>query len=141
MVRSAIWHDPVAKGWNWTSKDSRSMYVKATENIAAAAVISSSILAAIVSNGARPHAVVISVRCCVVCLLSSVVFAIVTIISLTRGYERARSRFLETPQGKVASFQEQGQLKDVELCLTLSAGYLCLVGFFLGFLFLGRIVF
>ena len=59
----------------------------------------------------------------------------------TAGYDRARSRFIESPATPPGADLEQGRLNDVEFCWILVSGCLCLIGFFVGFLFLGRIAF
>ena len=129
-------------GRNWINKDSREMYVKVLETAAAAAAIAASIIAAIVSNGEpRAHAVLVSVRWSVVCLVACIAFALATMLALSRAYDLARSRFVETELAKIAATLEQGQLRDVELRWILILGYCCLVGFFVGFLFVGRIAF
>lgn len=119
------------------------MYVKVLETGAGAAVISSSVISAIVSNAEpRPHAVVISVRWSVVCLIGCIIFALIAILALSRGYDRAHSRFLESDASKGNPYyRDQGQLNDVELRWILVASFLSLVGFLVGFLFLGRIAF
>ena len=117
------------------------MYVKVLETGAGAAVISSSVISAIVSNAEpRPHAVLISIRWSVVCLIGCIIFALIAILALSRGYDRAHSRFLESDASK-GNYPDQGQLNDFELCLILVASFLSLVGFLEGFLFLGRIAF
>jgi hypothetical protein len=129
-------------GRNWINKDSREMYVKVLETAAAAAAIAASIIAAIVSNGEpRAYAVLVSVRWSVVCLVACITFALATMLALSRAYDRARSRFVETELAKVATTLEQGQLRDVELRWILILGYFCLASFFAGFLFVGRIAF
>lgn len=129
-------------GRDWITKDSREMYVKVFETAAAASAIAASIIAAIVSSGEpRAHNVLVSVRACVVSLVGCISFALVGILALSRAYDRARSRFLETGLAKTAQTREQGQLNDSELFCILLAGYLCLVGFFVGFLFVARIAF
>lgn len=118
------------------------MYVKVLETAAAASAISSSILAAIVSSGEpRTQVVLVSVRWSVVCLIGCIAFALVTMLALSRAYDLARSRLLESELAKVATTYEQGPLSDSELLWILTAGYFCLVGFFVGFLFMGRLAF
>jgi len=66
----------------------------------------------------RNEAVLTSTRWSAVCLIVSVVASMVTIIALTRGYERARSRHGE----KTRDFA-QGQLKKLEPLFILIPAY------------------
>lgn len=116
------------------------MYVKVLEIAIGAAAVAASLVSAIVSTGEpRSVAVVSSVRVSVVCLIICIVFSLVTIMGLSRGYDRARSRFLGSAEGSV--YQDQGMLDDAELRLILATGYFSLAGFLTGFVFLARITF
>ena len=133
-----FWRDAKRRGWNWTTEASRSMYVDVAKTmitasgIAVALVASSSFTSlrqvdAIVKSSAR-----IGVVSLVVCLCSS----LATIIALTRGHERARSRNIEGGHGG-----EEGQLTDTELGFILIPAWIALSSFLVGALFLGRITF
>lgn len=87
------------------------------------------------SSGLSP-----SVKFAVVALILSVVASIFTILALSRGYERARSRFVSNPRSKDADL-EQGELTDAELGWILGSAWAGLTGFLLGFLLVGHIVF
>jgi hypothetical protein len=68
----------------------------------------------------------------VVALIICIVFSILTILALTRSYERARSRSGE---------HSEGTLTDFELLIILLLADVGLTAFLWGFLYLGRIVF
>jgi hypothetical protein len=62
------------------------------------------------------------------------VFSVFTILALSRGFEMAQSRHMESgnPPG-------QGQLTPTELLFILVPTFVALTGFIEGFLFLGKI--
>jgi hypothetical protein len=136
-----IWRERSKRGWRWISKDSRTMYVDAVKAVASASAIAASLVSAITSTaGNRTAAVLISVKFAVVALILSIVGSIFTILALSRGYDRARSRLSESKTTATTNF-EQGELNDVELVWILGSAYAGLAGFLVGFLFIGRIVF
>jgi len=77
-----------------------------------------------------------SMRTGVVCLITCISASLVTILALTRGHERARSRNVDA--GKSS---EEGQLTDFELLFILIPAGIALASFLVGILFLGRITF
>lgn len=85
-----------------------------------------------------------SAKIAAVSLIVCVCTSLVLILSLTRGHERARSRHID--QSRAADRQgtidnDQGALSNFELRVTLLSAGAALSSFFIGFLFLGRIVF
>src|SRR5512135_1500473 len=70
------------------------------------------------------------------CLIFCIVFSVITILALARGFEMAQSR--HTVAGNPPG---QGQLKPTELFFVLLSTFFALTGFIEGFLFLGKIAF
>ena len=138
-----IWHERVKHGWGWINKDSRTMYVDAIKAVASASAIAVSLVSTVTSTARetlRP-AVATSVKFSVVSLILSIVGAIFTILALSRSYERSRSRFQNDPRRSSGISDDQGELNRAELAWILASAWVGLIGFLLGFLFIGRIVF
>jgi hypothetical protein len=119
------------------------MYVDAVKSLTAVCAVAVSIVVSVVASGtrARPDAVINSVRTAVIYLIVSVVASIVTVLGLSRGYDRARSRFQSSKEREQHTDKEQGQLTDGELLWILIPACLGFIGFLVGFLYLGRIAF
>jgi hypothetical protein len=135
-----IWRERLTHGWRWVNKDSRVMYVDAIKTVASASAIAASLVSTVTSTasrGATSNILSTSVKVAVVALILSVVASIFAILALSRGYERARSRFIENPRSKGADL-DQGELSDAELGWILGPAW---AGFLLGFLLVGHIVF
>jgi len=135
-----IWFDRKNKQWDWISKDSRDMYAKVLEIVIGASAVAVSLVAAIVSKGElRSQPVLHSVKFSVVSLIACMVFGLLAILSLSRGYDRAQARYVQTrPKTK---YFDRGRLDDFEFNCILITSCFCLVGFLVGFLFLARVVF
>src|SRR5260370_12863279 len=128
-----IWRDRRTKGWGGISKDSRIMYVDAAKAVASASAIAASLVSTVISTAAnRPIAILFSVKFAVVSLILSIVCSVVVIVALSRGYERARSRFAERQSPNTKDF-EQGELNGAELLSILVPIYFGLVVFLGGF--------
>jgi hypothetical protein len=132
-----FWDEAQKRKWNYTTESTRAMYV----DIAKTMVTASGIAVALVASSASPLRAVDSiVRFCsragVVSLVLCLCASLVTMISLTRNNERARSRNFEAGKGG-----QEGQLTNAELAFTLISGWLALSSFLVGALFLGRITF
>jgi hypothetical protein len=132
-----FWHDAKKRSWNYSTESSRTMYV----DVAKTLITASGIAIALVASSSTPSRAIDSivrlsaragVTSLVVCLCSS----LFTIIALTRGHERARSRNIEAGRSG-----EEGQLNDVELAFILLLAWVGLSSFLVGILFLGRITF
>ena len=137
-----IWSDRVRNGWNWISRDTRDMYIDFLEVAAGVSVIAAALVAAIVSTqDTRPRSVMVSIRVSVTCLLVCVVFAFAGMVGLSRGCDRARSRFALAAEIAPRIDREQGQLNDVEFGCVLFFGCVCAIGFLVGLVFLGRVTF
>ena len=132
-----FWRDAKAREWNWTTEASRTMYV----DVAKTMVTASGIAVALVASSSAPVRTVdaivrASARTGVVSLVLCLCTSLITMIALTRGHERARSRNLDAGRGG-----EEGQLTDSELRLILIPAWIALSSFLVGALFLGRIAF
>jgi hypothetical protein len=130
----SFWYEHVHKGWNWITVEGRKMYTDAVTTLITASGIA---VAVVVSRlDSKNSTVLQTTKEAVFCLIICVVFSMITILSLSRGFERAQSRHMEgnNPAG-------QGQLTRVELLFILVPGFFALSGFLEGFLLLGRIAF
>jgi hypothetical protein len=132
-----FWRDAKALGWNWTTEASRTMYV----DVAKTLITASGIAVALVASSSAPLRAVdaivkISARTGVISLVLCICTSLITILALTRGHERARSRNLDSGKGA-----EEGQLTDSELLFILIPSWVALSSFLVGALFLGRIAF
>jgi hypothetical protein len=132
-----FWRDAKGRGWNWTTEASRTMYVDVAKTLITASGIA---VALVASSSAPPRAVdaivKTSARVGVIALVLCICSSLMTILALTRGHERARSRNIEAGSGG-----EEGQLTGAELLFILIPGWVALSSFLLGALFLGRIAF
>jgi len=132
-----FWRDATGRGWNWTTEASRAMYADVAKTLITASGIA---VALVASSSTSPRAVdaivKTSARVGVIVLVLCICSSLMTILALTRGHERARSRNIEA-----GSSAEEGQLTSTELLFILIPGWVALSSFLLGALFLGRIAF
>lgn len=130
----SFWRKHVHKGWNWITEDGRKMYTDAANTL----IMSSGIAVAVVVSrlDSKDSTILYTTKEAVACLIFCIVFSVMTILALARGFEMAQSRHMEAgnPRG-------QGQLKPIELLFILVPTFFALTGFLEGFLFLGRIAF
>lgn len=131
----SIWRDAKRKNWNWTTESSRTMYVDVSKTLITASGIAVALVASDLVRASDLTAKV-SARIGVICLILCITAALTTILALTRGYERARSRNIEAGKGGA-----EGQLLDFELLFILIPGAVALSSFLVGLLFLGRVTF
>lgn len=83
------------------------------------------------------HSVKISTVSFVLCVCVSMFL----ILTLARGHETAKARYLSEQREKGSRMEiREGPLSNFALCLTLAGAFIALSTFFVGFLFLGRIV-
>jgi hypothetical protein len=131
----SFWRDAKARQWNWVSDTSRAMYVDVVKTLITASGVA---VALVASNSARAVDSIAksSARVGVVSLIICISAALVTMLALTRGFERAQSRSIESGQTNI-----EGQLSDGELLFILVPGGIGLSSFLVGLLFLGRITF
>lgn len=132
-----FWRDARQRQWNYTTDASRAMYV----DVAKTLITASGIAVALVASSSAPLRVVdgvvrTSARVGVISLVLCLCTSLITILALTRGHERARSRNIESGRGG-----EEGQLTNGELLFILIPGWIALSSFLMGALFLGRIAF
>ena len=140
IVVSAIfvwtfWRDAKGRQWNYTTDTSREMYVDVVKTLITASGIGVALVAS-ASARALDDIAKFSMRAGVVTLIICICASLVTMLALTRGHERARSRNIEA-----GNSGEEGQLLDFELLLILIPGGVALASFLVGLLFLGRITF
>lgn len=134
----SVWREAKTRGWDWSSEESRNMYVDAAKTLITASGIAVALLASSTVASARTTSdlVSFSARVAVVCLISCVCLSLIVILALLRGFERAQSRHIE--QGGKAG---QGKLSSGELLFILVPSGVALSCFLVGFIFLGRITF
>ena len=136
------WREARDRGWRWTSRDSRDMYVRGANTLITASGISLAVVASsVVRSGTEASGLLaISAKLAVLALLFCVGFSLVLIMALLRGFERAQSRNIERQRkaGRPVVAGE-GQLSSKELRLILFSGHLALSSFLVGLAFLGRI--
>jgi hypothetical protein len=130
----SFWWEHVHKGWNWITDDGRKMYTDAANTLVTASGIA---VAVIVSRlDSKDETILHTTKEAVVCLIICIVFSVITILALSRGFEMAQSRYTEGGNAR-----GQGQLTPIELLFILVPTFVALTGFLEGFLFLGRIAF
>lgn len=136
---------PEAEQWRWSSEDSRDMWIDVVKTMISASGIAAALLAALTlgspAGTVRPL-VAHSVKSATVLLVICVCVSMVAILILARGHETAKSRNLERlrRQDQPTTGVTGGLLEISTFCFLLLAGFISLSGFFVGFLFLARIV-
>jgi hypothetical protein len=141
------WYEARTRGWNWTSEDSRGMYVDGAKTMITGSGIAVALLASSVfsQRTTANSLVAFSAKVAVVCLISCVCLSLILIMALLRGHERAKSRNIEQLRqaGRLnpGVAVTEGQLNSGELLFILVTGGFALSSFLVGFVFLGRIVF
>lgn len=81
------------------------------------------------------------VRCAVIFLVVGLVAAITCIVALSRGYDRATSRWFADPDRKDTHEPEQGKLTRAEFYWILFSGGVSTMGFLEGFICVALIAF
>jgi len=135
MFMWSFWRDAKRRQWNYTTEVSRGMYVDVTKTLITASGIGVALIAS-ASARALDAIAKFSTRVGVSSLIICISASLVTMLALTRGHEKARSRNIEAGRGG-----EEGQLLDSELLFILIPGGIALASFLVGVLFLGRITF
>lgn len=134
---------PLSSQWRWTSEDSRDMWMDSAKSMITAAGIAAALVASfgldvtrVLNSGSLRYAKV-STACLVACVCSSMAL----ILALSRGHEAAKSRNVleQRARGNTAEIRE-GVLSYFSLSVILVLGLVALSSFFIGFMFLGRIV-
>jgi hypothetical protein len=131
----SFWLHAKQLGWNYTTEDSRGMYTDVTKTLITASGIAVALMASI-STRAADSIAKSSSRVGVVSLILCICASLATMLALTRGHEKARSRNIEAKQSP-----DEGQLTDGELLAILVFGGTALASFLVGMLFLGRVTF
>ena len=131
----SFWRDAKGRQWNYTTDTSREMYVDVVKTLITASGIGVALVAS-ASGRALDSIAKFSARVGVVSLIVCISASLVTMLALTRGHERARSRNIEAGRSG-----EEGQLLDFELLFILIPGGIALASFLVGILFLGRVTF
>lgn len=139
----SIWHEALERNWRWINEQSRSMYVDGFKTMVTASGIAVALLASSTVSSARTtnSLVAFSAKAAVICLISCVCLSLIAIVALLRGFERARSRYMEEPNAGSQTSVTEGKLNNVELLFILCPSCAALICFLVGFAFLGRIAF
>src|ERR1700687_1698795 len=139
----SVWHLARTRGWSWIRQDTRNMYVDGAKTLITASGIAVALLASssVASAKTAVPLVAFSAKVAAVSLISCVVFSLVLILGLLRGFELSWSR---NNEGRIAAGQEpaeDGKLNTSELTFILLPAGAALSSFLVGFVFLGRIAF
>jgi hypothetical protein len=137
------WNDTHTNDWFWTRKETRTMYVDAMKTIASASGVGASLISLVASarqTVQSPHFLLV-VRCAVIFLVIGLVAAIICIVALSRGYDRATSRWFTDPNRQGAHEPEQGKLTRAEFHWILFSGGASTLGFLEGFICVALIAF
>jgi cellobiose-specific phosphotransferase system component IIC len=135
-----VWHEARSLGWNWITEQTRNMYVDAIKTMITASGIAVALIASSGHNQNANNAVSFSTRAAIVCLIACICVSLFAIVALMRGFDRARSRYMDQI-GESDGAGTQGRLNSVELLLILGFADAALSCFLAGFAFLGRIAF
>jgi hypothetical protein len=140
---ASVAYEARKRGWAWTSRDSRNMYVDGAKTLITASGIAVALLAssAVASARTASEVVAFSAKVAAVCLISCVCFSLVVILALLRGFERAWSRNQDSLNNAGSGQAVDGRLNAVELTLILVPSAMAHSTFLIGFTFLGRIAF
>jgi len=139
-----FWRYAHAKGWSWSSEDSRDAYV----DVAKTLITASGIAVVLLASSASPErtadrVAAFSAKVAVVCLIACVGMSLVAMLALIRGHEEAKGRNIDERRAKGLSTFDvtEGKLTSGELLITLIPSAIALSSFLVGLLFLARIVF
>jgi hypothetical protein len=136
---------PKGDVWRWSSEDSRDTWIDVVKSMITASGIAAALLASL-SLGrptiALSPIVTRSVKSASVLLVLCVCVSMVAILVLARGHETAKASFVteEREAKRPTEGIREGLLEIPTFGLLLFAGFVALSGFFVGFLFLARIV-
>ena len=120
------------------------MYVDVAKTMITASGVAVALLASLSFSSQRPSnpTVVFFAKVAGFCLIVCVCMALVHIVALSRGHESAHARNVEALRGAGhLGAIDEGSLTNFELACILVSGGFALSGFFIGFLFLGRVIF
>lgn len=135
---------PVLLGWRWSSVDSRSMWMDAAKTMITASGIAVALVASLTLRSQKETfdpLLIFSIKIATVSLVTCLCASMVYILALSRGHEAAKARNTERLRLKGDDREvKDGPLSDFALYIILGSGFVALSGFFIGFLFLGRIV-
>jgi len=133
----------VSRQWRWTTQDSRDMWIDAAKTMITAAGIAAALVASVGLGSARPLSSpsLLNAKVATISLVACVCFSMALVLALSRGHEAAKSRNLidQRMKGNFGEISE-GVLSYFALAVILILGFLGLSCFFVGFMFLGRIV-
>jgi hypothetical protein len=144
----SVWREAHGKDslqWNWMNPDSRGMYLDIFKTISSAGTIAAALVSAVISTSPSGKVALATAKISVASLVISTLCSLITIVCVSRFYDRARSRFQLTgmaeAQRAAGRTTEMGQLTDAELRMILFSAFFSFAGSAVGFLYLARIVF
>ena|ERR1700678_2046633 len=125
--------------WRESSEDSRDMWIDAAKTMISAAGIAAALLASVSTrqNNSLSPLVPHSLKFATVTFVICVCVSMALILTLARGHEMAKGRAQLAQKDKTLT---GGPLSNLALGLSLGLAFFALSGFFVGFLFLARIV-
>jgi hypothetical protein len=145
FLRKAMQDTIEAEQWRWSSVDSRDVWIDAAKTMISASGIAAALLAAFALSAQQtntpnqtPSALIASnVKISTVNLVICVCVSMFLILALSRSHEAAKARRQQEHMGEKIT---EGPLSDFALFIILPAAFVALSSFFIGFLFLARIV-
>lgn len=143
FLRKGLQNTQEAEQWRWSSEDSRSMWIDVAKTMITAAGIAAALLATLATHEANVQSqlVACSVKTATVSLVGCVCVSMFLILALARSHEAAKARYVSKrrKEGYMGEIKE-GPLSKFALWVTVSGAFLALSSFFIGFLFLARVV-
>jgi hypothetical protein len=129
--------------WRWSTEDSRDMWIGAANTMITAAGIAAALVAALSLGLERVPSplVVFSAKVAVVSLVICVGVSLALVLTLARGHETAKARNIEQRRlDGLSGETTEGLLSPFAFGLVIVLAFFALSGFYIGFLFLARLI-
>ena len=143
FLRKAMQNTKEAEQWRWSSEDSRTMWIDVAKTMITASGIAAALLATLAARQGNilGGLAAFSVKAATVSLVVCACFSMFLILALARGHEAAKARYSSKrrQEGYTGEIKE-GPLTKFALWVTVSGAFVALSSFFIGFLFLARVV-
>jgi hypothetical protein len=141
--KAAASNNILSAQWRWTSEDSRDMWIDAAKTMITAAGIAAALVASLGLGSTRAVTSLFlwNEKVSTVSLVACVCSSMALILALSRGHEAAKSYNVleQRTKGNMEKVTE-GVLSNFALSIILLFGFVALSCFFIGFVFLARIV-
>ena len=133
-----------AEQLRWSSEDSRNTWIDVAKTMITSAGIAAALLATLAARqiNVLSDFTASNVRTATVSLVVCVCVSMFLILALARGHEAAKSHYIQNKrrEGCETTQIKEGPLSNLALRITLTAAFIALSTFFIGFLYLARIV-